>query len=82
MLLLPERQKAKPGHLKRLCYENGYVGKLRRGEARLKNITGLNLAALKLTAVQLFYLQLHVVQDEEDKAWPPIQTPRLAVIFL
>jgi hypothetical protein len=72
---------AKSGHLRRLCYENEYVGKLRRGEVKHKNITGLNLMEVKRTAVQLFSLQLCIVKDEEVMAWPPIQTPRLKEIL-
>ena len=64
-----------------MFYENEYVGKLRREEARHKNMTGLNLVEVKRTVVQLLYLQLHVVQNEENMTWPPVQTPRLAVIF-
>jgi hypothetical protein len=42
-----------------------------------KNITGLSLAELKYTAVQLLSLHSYVVQDYDDMARPALKTPRV-----
>ena len=74
MLLLPEGQMSEAWEAEKNMLCEWKIGKIIKGEAKHKNIRGLNFAEVKLTTVQLTNLQLYAVPAEEDTAWSALQT--------